>query len=446
MIIRLLPLTFAYLAQVSLQTTSAIYSNTADDCMRYVGLTKCTHCGKGNALNGEETFPYAPVDAVTPSDYYYETVTCDVGGMCVDGTDRDVCSWRRYHFETCVEFNNNIILVTATNSLPNHCYVGREDYAPIGTVDSQVNSYYMHRRFSLPVDKTMGYDTRVTRGTTAPSDYLQSTASTQTAVDNYLCNNAWGSVDAYITLKESVVNGPAAFKTTFTDFWTADDVATANFPNLAKLTSSHIVGIALNGVFLYGGATELKYDAFFPKAWGTNQSPDEPESKYAFDVCLGTYQTERTYRYHMFSPCILSTTLKTVVASCDSVNYEECTSDPRKYSVSLMQANEKTMIPIGVAKDGRVIYGPYKANGQLWQPCDVDICNGVRDGNTYYYVSSMFFPYFVGCWGPGSNSETFRPSCSTNSVYECKVQSNAMTIFNSIGLAFILALTTLLAL
>ncbi len=79
------------------------------------------------------------------------------------------------------------------------------------------------------------------------------------------------------------------------------------------------------------------------------------------------------------------------------------------------------MIPIGLARDGRVIYGPYNSKGQLWQPCDVDICNGRKEGNTYYYVSTMFYPYFVGCWGPGSSDVTFRASCSDNSDYYCVV-------------------------
>lgn len=65
-------------------------------------------------------------------------------------------------------------------------------------------------------------------------------------------------------------------------------------------------------------------------------------------------------------------------------------------------AQLQTKIPIGIAKDGRIIYGPFKSDGTLWQPCDVDVCNGVRDGNYYYYVATMFHPYLVGCFGPGN--------------------------------------------
>ncbi len=104
------------------------------------------------------------------------------------------------------------------------------------------------------------------------------------------------------------------------------------------------------------------------------------------------------------------------------------------------------MIPIGIARDGRVIYGPYKSNGFLWQPCDVDICNGRKEGNVYFYVASMFYPYFVGCWGPGSSGETFRAQCTSNSEYVCLIQKSAMTVVNSLGFAFLMAFTVLLAL
>ena len=45
-----------------------------------------------------------------------------------------------------------------------------------------------------------------------------------------------------------------------------------------------MVGIALNGVFIFAGTTHLGYDVFFPKAFGTKIEP----KGYDFDVCLGT--------------------------------------------------------------------------------------------------------------------------------------------------------------
>jgi hypothetical protein len=73
----------------------------------------------------------------------------------------------------------------------------------------------------------------------------------------------------------------------------------------------------------------------------------------------------------------------------------------------------KTLTPVGLALDGRVIYGPYDKSGRLWQPCEVDVCNGVFINGEYAYVSTMFHPYTVGCWGPG-NTPLLSQSCSSN--------------------------------
>lgn len=50
------------------------------------------------------------------------------------------------------------------------------------------------------------------------------------------------------------------------------------------LSSDDVVGVALNGVFIFSGSTHLGYDVFFPKAFGTKIEP----KGYDFDVCLGT--------------------------------------------------------------------------------------------------------------------------------------------------------------
>ena len=73
------------------------------------------------------------------------------------------------------------------------------------------------------------------------------------------------------------------------------------------------------------------------------------------------------------------------------------------------------MSPVGLAKDGRVMYGPYRIDGEVWDTCDVDICNGrSMGGGIYGYVMTEFFPYTLGCWGPGRNinNRLFFPSCS----------------------------------
>lgn len=65
--------------------------------------------------------------------------------------------------------------------------------------------------------------------------------------------------------------------------------------------------------------------------------------------------------------------------------------------------------------DGHVIQGPFNEDDELWSCDDVDICNGffMADGS-YAYAATTFYPYLVGCWGPGPSTKTHIPGCSTN--------------------------------
>lgn len=66
------------------------------------------------------------------------------------------------------------------------------------------------------------------------------------------------------------------------------------------------MGVALNGVFLKAGISELGYDAFFPKAYGTFDNPVAIDP----DICLGSSAYSSAYHYYMFSPCIFETKIK----------------------------------------------------------------------------------------------------------------------------------------
>ena len=57
---------------------------------------------------------------------------------------------------------------------------------------------------------------------------------------------------------------------------------------------------------------------------------------------------------------------------------------------------------LGISKDGRPIYTPFHGNGKVYDDCEVDICNGIYINGVYSYVSTLFHPYIMGCYGPGS--------------------------------------------
>lgn len=65
-------------------------------------------------------------------------------------------------------------------------------------------------------------------------------------------------------------------------------------------------------MFIFSGANENGYDAFFPKSYGVNQNP----SKNDVDHCLGSQHTFNTYRYTMFSPCMYDISLRKDAVPC----------------------------------------------------------------------------------------------------------------------------------
>jgi hypothetical protein len=116
----------------------------------------------------------------------------------------------------------------------------------------------------------------------------------------------------------------------------------------------------------------------------------------------------------------------------ENPDYELCQKNILWHANAYTPVPVKTIFPIGLARDGKVIYGPYNSNGELWNPCDVDMCNGRNMDSTHYgYVATMFFPYTVGCWGPGNRGANVQPSCSANARF-C---DNAVMMMGSIYLA-----------
>lgn len=176
-------------------------------------------------------------------------------------------------------------------------------------------------------------------------------------------------------------------------------------PNL-----NQVVGIAFNGVLIYSSTSDLLMDVFNAKAWANNTKP----ILVNVDLCLGSSfsQVLPFYHYSSFSPCIFTNQIQQISGVCR--NTSACAGKPLEYAINqTVPSYIDGLKPVALAKDGRVIYGPYKESGKLWQPCDVDICNGVFLANGEYgYASTTFFPYTVGCWGPGPKVSAF-PSCTT---------------------------------
>ena len=79
--------------------------------------------------------------------------------------------------------------------------------------------------------------------------------------------------------------------------------------------------------------------------------------------------------------------------------------------VELIKETKWTQDPIGIAKDGHIIWGPIKSEGNYWTACDVDVCNWSETKKGY--AATLFHPYIVGCWGSGSSPNDIGQSCTS---------------------------------
>lgn len=145
-------------------------------------------------------------------------------------------------------------------------------------------------------------------------------------------------------------------------------------------------GIAIDGVLIYSGTLRDGEDALYAV-----EGSDDAER---IDRCGGTLSAtaDNLYHYRAMPACVLGSTW-------------EDTEDLRKTYVSdvheLLDSFEAYKGPrlIGVGLDGYPIYSPYTDRGLL--QAGLDNCNGKVTNNSYAYYVTPWFPYTIGCFGPG---------------------------------------------
>lgn len=174
-------------------------------------------------------------------------------------------------------------------------------------------------------------------------------------------------------------------------------------PHLAGFVKHGANSLAnFGGVFFTGipVSTVLNSDDVDP------YNPPATYTEYNFspvDQC-GSYPDENgKYQSHFAPACYADESLQTnfnLVAGHDAVEYVDNAFDSFGHQE-----------PIGIAKDGHIIWGPKNAEGQEWNDCELDICNGLFVDGFYGYAATNYFPYTVGCYGPG-NYNTLAPTCS----------------------------------
>jgi len=181
----------------------------------------------------------------------------------------------------------------------------------------------------------------------------------------------------------------------------------SNYTKYGSLSLDTTIGVALSGIVMFSSLSADDVDPFFP-----NLTYSATAAVEMVDTCLMHPQNTGVFHYHCLPPCVINVTYGYPEKDC-ATSGTECDTDMMTYAIDAY-ADYKTQYPIGLAKDGHIIYGPYTTDGVIWAACDVDICNGFYYDTEYYgYAATSFHPYFVGCWGPG-NDPTISQLCSTN--------------------------------
>ena len=217
------------------------------------------------------------------------------------------------------------------------------------------------------------------------------------------------------------VNSPIQTATTSSDLsnilcniqQTATPPSGSSFVNYGSSLITHS-GVSIDGVSILNANSADSVDPFYPVA---------SFSAEMVDSCLGHPQQAGIYHYHMASGCAKSAPVS--VSACASV--PACNSNISQYSIDTF-TNYKTLTVIGLAKDGHVIYGPYRSSGTE-VTSGVDICNGMfydSIGN-YAYFATRKYTYVVGCFGPG-NYPSVSVNCSLNAPSSYSMSSFAMSL------------------
>lgn len=251
---------------------------------------------------------------------------------------------------TCAERDGMRYIRVQTNSYPSHCY-----YSTFSPVNNNIDFEVLYN----PTYKT-------------PASV---NINSQGDLDNQVCDLDWPTN-----------NSPSGFTKFSGDF-------------------AGVVGVSFTGVPILVGTTVDDVDPFYP-------NPDVPPYyQNQVDQCLGTADSNKNY-YHFqsFSPCMMASPQKSATAGASCVSTGNCASNTAQYMVNGVS---KSVTPVGLALDGHIIYSPWKSSTQLWDDCDVDVCNGLQVNGAYGYAMTNFHPYTVGCWGPG-NKTPLTQSCSTN--------------------------------
>lgn len=204
--------------------------------------------------------------------------------------------------------------------------------------------------------------------------------------------------------------------------------STTNLPDNAEFTntgknSNTAWGVSTSGILIYNGLSAELVDPFYPSVYGDCLLGNCYER---LDNCLAHPQNTGEFHYHMQSTCQGDSQWDDNKMSANGGGIGMHDSGDVIESAKDAWDVKPYRSAMGIAKDGRPIYGPYYGNMKSYEDCEVDICNGRMINGHYSYVSTWFHPYVMGCYGPGNNPP-YSQQCSAN-PRKCGVGESALAL------------------
>lgn len=175
--------------------------------------------------------------------------------------------------------------------------------------------------------------------------------------------------------------------------------ADSNIPEISGYVNNgdlldEVWGVSTSGAVFTTAVSEDSVDPFYPAPYGYYVR-DATLLKKNVDWCLSSANLNKVYHYKVPGTCLVNPQEYEVLDLPQTGNITDLIKE------AWLDTPFRTTI--GIAKDGRPILSPYRNNGQLYDPCEVDICNGVEVDGHYMYATTTFHPYVMGCYGKGNS-------------------------------------------
>ena len=377
------------------------YSSLLDDCHTFAALFDGT-CG-GVLSNAEDNYQMLAEDwSVSASG---DSITCDAQTseseyMICPNSDAsaDQCTVTRKNCVTCYrdDATDIVYIQVQSNGMPDHCYGSKQ-----GLAEGEFAAY-------------------------SPATF-QMDWKAKWNLDVLAADWVYGLTDVDSTaLLTDIVCG-------------IDTTSPGNIPEdrgyetSVRFTDSEaldgVVGVMLDNSFIYRAVDTVTTDSGVEANGydGYARDDDYPARtpQDITDLCGHQIVGENILAYRGLAACMKegsefrsTTTAPQMCKEDDTCKDEYELATFGKDQAFSTPVNEE---PMGIARDGHIIVGPYNEDGELYGCDDVDVCNGTfLSDSSYAYVLTTKFPYAVGCWG-GRSWHITQPVEASCSVHACQL-------------------------